>query len=52
MNGSTYSTPEAARDASEYAIAQAILADEPDDADAQATIEKLDAKYGEGFFND
>jgi hypothetical protein len=52
MNGSTYSTERAAADADEYAIACAILADDPDDADAAETIAVLDRKYGPGFFTD
>lgn len=52
MTGSTYSSPQVADDASEYAIACAILRDDPDDADAQATIDALDDQYGEGFFED
>jgi hypothetical protein len=52
MNGSTYSTKQAAQDASEYAAACALLRVDPDDADAAETIAALDQKYGEGFFED
>lgn len=52
MNGSTYSTSEAADDASEYAAACAILRNDPEDLDAKATIEALAKKYGPDFFED
>lgn len=52
MTGTAYSTQQAADDASEYAIACAILQDDPEDGDAQSTIDALDAQYGQGFFED
>lgn len=52
MTESTYSTTDAADDAAQYAIAQSILADDPDDADAKATVRTLNRRYGAGFFED
>ncbi len=50
MTSSSYSTQLAADDAAEYACACAALREDPEDADAEATIEALNEKYGEGFF--
>jgi hypothetical protein len=52
MYESTYSTPEAARDADEYFANQAILEDDPHDPDAAEAIARLDRQYGAGFFED
>lgn len=50
MNATTYSTQKAADDATEYAAARALLKHDPEDEDAQATIDQMNEQYGEGFF--
>lgn len=52
MTGDTYSTQEAADDATEYAIAKNILADDPTDEDAAETVRILERRYGAEFFSE